>query len=152
MLSEFRIQNSEFRIPMLHLEIVTSERTIYNGEVDMVTVPGGDGVMGVLPKHAPVLSTLKPGELRVRVGNDVQEFAIGGGFVDIHDDRVIILADSAERADEIDEARAEAAMNRAADLLKNPPQNKEELIHIENSLRRSQVRLRMVRKGRGVAQ
>ncbi|HQV70156.1 MAG TPA: F0F1 ATP synthase subunit epsilon [Thermoflexales bacterium] len=137
---------------MLHLEIVTSERTIYNGEVDMVTVPGGDGVMGVLPKHAPVLSTLKPGELRVRVGNDVQEFAIGGGFVDIHDDRVIILADSAERADEIDEARAEAAMNRAADLLKNPPQNKEELIHIENSLRRSQVRLRMVRKGRGVAQ
>jgi F-type H+-transporting ATPase subunit epsilon len=136
----------------LHLEIVTSERTIYNGEVDMVTVPGGDGVMGVLPKHAPVLSTLKPGELRVRVGNDVQEFAIGGGFVDIHDDRVIILADSAERADEIDEARAEAAMSRAADLLKNPPQNKEELTHIENSLRRSQVRLRMARKGRGMSQ
>lgn len=136
----------------LHLEIVTSERTIFNGEVDMVTVPGGDGVMGVLPKHAPVLSTLKPGELRVRVGNDVQEFAIGGGFVDIHDDRVIILADSAERADEIDEARAEAAMSRAADLLKNPPQNKEELMHIENSMRRSQVRLRMARKGRGLAQ
>lgn len=136
----------------LHLEIVTSERTVFSGDADMVTVPGAGGVMGVLPHHAPVLSTLRAGELRVKVGQETHEFAISGGFVDIHDNSVIILADSAERADEIDEARAEAAMSRAADLLKNPPQNKEELMSIENSMRRSQVRLRMVRKGRGISQ
>jgi len=105
----------------LHLEIVTSERTVFSGDVDMVTIPGSGGVMGVLPHHAPVLSTLRPGELRVKIGDETHEFAIGGGFVDIHDNRVIILADSAERAEEIDIARAEAARARAAELLKNPP-------------------------------
>lgn len=130
----------------LQLEIVTSERTVFAGEVDMVTVPGGGGVMGILPQHAPVLSTLKPGELRVRIGGEVQEFAIGGGFIDVHDNHVIILADSAERGDEIDEARAEAAIGRAQELLKNPPQNREELMKIENALRRSQVRLKIAQR------
>ncbi|GIV85644.1 MAG: ATP synthase epsilon chain [Candidatus Roseilinea sp.] len=132
----------------LHLEIVTSERTVFSGEVDMVTVPGAGGVMGVLPHHAPVLSTLKPGELRVKIGDEVQEFAIGGGFVDIHDNRVIILADSAERADEIDIARAEAARARAEALLKNPPPNKEDLLKLEAALRRSTVRLNVAMRRR----
>ncbi|PJF46999.1 MAG: F0F1 ATP synthase subunit epsilon [Chloroflexi bacterium] len=132
----------------LHLEIVTSERVAFSGEVDMVTVPGAGGVMGVLPHHAPVLSTLKPGELRVKIGDEVQEFAIGGGFVDIHDNRVIILADSAERADEIDIARAEAARARAEALLKNPPPNKEDLLKLEAALRRSTVRLNVAMRRR----
>ncbi len=132
----------------LQLEIVTSERTVFSGEVDMVTVPGGGGVMGVLPHHAPVLSTLRAGELRVKIGNDVHEFAIGGGFVDIHDNKVIILADSAERADEIDVARAEAARARAEDLLKNPPPNKEDLYKLETALRRSRIRLQVGQRGR----
>jgi len=132
----------------LHLEIVTSERTVFSGDVDMVTVPGAGGVMGVLPQHAPVLSTLRPGELRVKIGNEVQEFAIGGGFVDIHDNRVIILADSAERADEIDIARAEAARARAQELLKNPPPNKEDLFKLEAALRRSTVRLNVAARRR----
>jgi F-type H+-transporting ATPase subunit epsilon len=132
----------------LHLEIVTSDRTVYDGPVDMVTVPGGGGEMGILPNHAPVLSTLRPGELRVKVGGDTQLFAIGGGFVDIHNNRVIILADSAERADEIDMARAEAARVRAQDMLKNPPPNKEELLKLEAAYRRSEVRLRVAQQRR----
>ncbi len=132
----------------LHLEIVTSERTVFSGDVDMVTIPGSGGVMGVLPNHAPVLSTLRPGELRIKIGQEVQEFAIGGGFVDIHDNRVIILADSAERADEIDIARAEAARARAAELLKNPPPNKEDLFKLEASLRRNTVRINVAMRRR----
>lgn len=132
----------------LQLEIVTSEHTVFSGEADMVTVPGGGGVMGVLPNHAPVLSTLRAGELRIKIGNDVHEFAIGGGFVDIHDNKVIILADSAERADEIDIARAEAARARAEDLLKNPPPNKEDLYKLEAALRRSRIRLQVGQRGR----
>lgn len=130
----------------LHLEIVTSEKTIFEGEVDQVTVPGGDGVMGVLANHAPVLSTLKPGELRIRRGASVEEYAIGGGFIDIHDNKVIILADSAERADEIDAARAEAARKRAEDLLRSAPSGKEDLFRVAAALRRSQVRLNVARR------
>lgn len=130
----------------LHLEIVTSERTVFEGEVDQVTVPGGDGVMGVLANHAPVLSTLKPGELRIRRGVVVEEYAIGGGFVDIHDSKVIILADSAERADEIDASRAEAARKRAEEFLRNAPTSREDVFRTEAALRRSQVRLNVARR------
>ncbi|MFN3704944.1 MAG: F0F1 ATP synthase subunit epsilon [Thermoflexales bacterium] len=133
----------------LHLEIVTAERTVFSGEVDMVTVPGSGGVMGVLPHHAPVLSTLRPGELHIKVGDEITYFAIGGGFVDIRGDRVIILADSAERADEIDIARAELARQRAQELLRNtPPLDKEDLFKTEAALRRSQVRLQVARRYR----
>jgi F-type H+-transporting ATPase subunit epsilon len=131
----------------LHLEIVTAEKTIFSGEVDSVTVPGGGGVMGVLANHAPVLSTLKPGELRVKIGNTVDEYAIGGGFIDINNNKVTILADSAERADEIDGARAEAARKRAEEILRTqPPSDKIDLFKLEASLRRSQVRLNVARK------
>jgi F-type H+-transporting ATPase subunit epsilon len=132
----------------LHLEIVTTDRTVFEGDVDMVTVPGGGGVMGILPHHAPVLSTLKPGELSVKVGSEVHEFAIGGGFVDIHNNRVIILADSAERADEIDVARAEAARMRAQEILKTAPPDKEVLLKNEAAARRSEVRLRVAQRRR----
>ena len=130
----------------LYLEIVTSDRTVFEGQVEMVTVPGGGGDMGILPNHAPVLSTLKAGELRVKRGGQTMEFAIGGGFVDIHNNRVIILADSAERADEIDLARADAARVRAQELLKNPPPNKDELLRLELSMRKNIVRLRVAKR------
>ncbi len=130
----------------LHLEIVTSDRIVFEGEVDMITVPGGGGEMGILPHHAPVLSTLKAGELRVKTGAQTQEFAIGGGFIDIHNNRVIVLADSAERADEIDLARAEAARMRAQEMLKNPPPNKEDIVKLENSYRKSLVRLKVAQR------
>jgi F-type H+-transporting ATPase subunit epsilon len=131
----------------LHLEIVTAEKTIFAGEVDQVTVPGGGGVMGVLANHAPVLSTLKPGELRIKIGNTVEEYAIGGGFIDINNNKVTILADSAERADEIDASRAEAARKRAEEILRTqPPSDKVDLFKLESAIRRSQVRLNVARK------
>ncbi len=133
----------------LNLEIVTGEREVFKGDVDMINVPGGDGDMGILPKHAPVLSTLKPGVLRVKIGNDEQEFAIGGGFINILGDHVIILADSAERADEIDIARAEAARLRAQEMLKNPPENKEDLFRLEAALRKSEARLKAASRRSG---
>jgi len=133
----------------IHLEIVTSDRTTYSGDVDMVTVPGAGGVMGILAHHAPVLSTLRPGELRIKVGNDIEEYAIGGGFIDVHDNKVIILADSAERADEIDTARAEAARERALELLKNPPSDKEQMVALETALRHSSVRVNLGRRRHG---
>jgi F-type H+-transporting ATPase subunit epsilon len=132
----------------LHLEIVTTDRTVFEGDVDMVSVPGGGGEMGILPHHAPVLSTLKPGELRIQVNGETQEFAIGGGFIDIHNNRVIILADSVERADEIDVARAEAARMRAQEILKTAPPNKEDLLRSEAAARRSEVRLRVAQRRR----
>jgi F-type H+-transporting ATPase subunit epsilon len=132
----------------LHLEIVTTDRTVFDGDVDRVTVPGGGGEMGILPHHAPVLSTLKPGELRIQVHGETQEFAIGGGFIDIHNNRVIILADSVERADEIDVARAEAARMRAQEILKTAPPNKEDLLRSEAAARRSEVRLRVAQRRR----
>ena len=134
----------------LNLEIVTGEREVFKGEVDMINVPGGDGDMGILPKHAPVLSTLRPGVLKVKVGGDTHEFAIGGGFIDINRDHVIVLADSAERADEIDLSRAEAARLRAEEMLKNPPSNKEDLLRLEQAMHKSEVRLKVAsRRGGG---
>jgi F-type H+-transporting ATPase subunit epsilon len=130
----------------LHLEIVTTDRTVFEGEVDMITVPGGGGEMGILPHHAPVLSTLKAGELRVKQDGKTMEFAIGGGFIDIHNNRVIVLADSAERADEIDLARAEAARMRAQEMLKSAPANREALLKLENSYRKSLVRLKIAQR------
>jgi F-type H+-transporting ATPase subunit epsilon len=131
----------------LHLEIVTAEKTVFSGEVDSVTVPGGGGVMGVLANHAPVLSTLKPGELRIKIGNQVDEYAIGGGFIDINNNKVVILADSAERADEIDADRAAAARKKAEEVLRmQPPSDKVDLFRLETALRRSQVRLNIARK------
>lgn len=130
----------------LQLEIVTTDRTVFEGEVDMITVPGGGGEMGILPHHAPVLSTLKAGELRVKKDGKTMEFAIGGGFIDIHNNRVIVLADSAERADEIDLARAEAARMRAQEMLKSAPANREALLKLENSYRKSLVRLKVAQR------
>jgi F-type H+-transporting ATPase subunit epsilon len=82
----------------------------------------------------------------VKTDGQTQEFAIGGGFIDIHNNRVIILADSAERADEIDLARADAARMRAQEMLKNAPPNKEDLIKLENSYRKSLVRLKVAQR------
>ena len=93
----------------LKLDIVTVERLVYSQDVDMVIAPGISGEMGILPRHAPLLTALTYGELRVRRGDDESSFAISGGFMEVQPDRVTVLADTAERADEIDLERAEAA-------------------------------------------
>ena len=105
----------------LTLEIVTPDRALLREEVDEVVVPGSQGEFGVLPGHTPLLSTLKIGELWYRQGGEKHYVSIAFGFAEVLPDRVTILAELAERPDEIDVARAEAARKRAEARLANPP-------------------------------
>lgn len=97
----------------LHVTIVTAQQTIYDGEADMVIAPGSEGQLGILPRHAPLLTTLQLGELRIREHGVDEGIFVAGGFLEVNDNVVTILADDAERAAEIDEARAEEARHRA---------------------------------------
>src|SRR3954451_9985328 len=102
----------------LTVEIVTAERQVYNEtDVDMVVAPGSEGVLGILPRHAPLLTMLRPGSLRVKKGGAEQEMAVDGGFLQVNADRVLILADHAERAKEIAPAAAEEARQKAEQAL-----------------------------------
>jgi len=105
-------------MPNIKLEIVTAERMVYSEDVEAVIAPGIEGQLGILPHHAPLMTILQSGELRVKRGADEDIMAISGGFLEVRPDRVIVLADSAERAEEIDETRAEAAKQRAEQRLK----------------------------------
>ena len=101
----------------LTLEIVTRDRLLSHEEVDEVQVPGSEGYLGVLPGHAPLLATLTVGGLWYRQGQEKHYFAIGFGFAEVKPDGVTVLAQIAEKADEIDVARAEAAKQRAEERL-----------------------------------
>ena len=131
----------------LHLEIVTAERRLYSEDVDMVVAPGGDGEMGILPHHAPLLTTLKEGVLRVKRGGTEELFSIGGGFMEVQPDRVIVLADAAEHADEIDIARAEEARRRAEQMVRERPAGVD-LEATLASLRRAQIRMSIAQRRR----
>ena len=131
----------------LRLDVVTPERELFSGEVDSVLAPGADGQMSVLPHHAPLITVLAEGELIARQGEEELSFAIHGGYMQVLPDRVIVLADVAERAEEIDIERAEEARRRAEELLSKeaPP---EERAAAMQALRRSLVRLRVARRRR----
>jgi len=101
----------------IKLDIVTAERTVLSEEVDIVVAPGTEGQLGILPGHAPLMTMLQPGELMVRKGGEESYFAVTGGFLEVRPDRVVILADAAERAEEIDVTRAEEARRRAQERL-----------------------------------
>ncbi|NWJ95430.1 MAG: F0F1 ATP synthase subunit epsilon [Chloroflexi bacterium] len=134
----------------LNLQIVTAERVVYNDEVDFVSAPGSDGSLGILPRHAPLLSTLKSGELHYRKGGDEVSLAIGGGFIEIVNNKVIVLADSAERSEEIDLSRAEEARNRAEQALNSRGAlAPEELAMAEASLRRALARIDVAQRRKG---
>ena len=130
------------------LEIITAERQVYSDEVDMVIVPGFDGQLGILPRHAPLMTMLKPGELMVRKnGAEDMYVAVSGGFMEVLGNRVSVLADTCERSDEIDEERAEQAIQRAQERLANHG-SELELERAMDSLRRAQVRVNLVRRRR----
>ena len=101
----------------IKLDIVTAERAVYSEEVDLIVAPGIEGQLGILPHHAPLMTMLQPGELLIRKGGEESALAITGGFLEVRPDRVIILADTAERVEEIDVARAEEARRRAQEQL-----------------------------------
>src|SRR4051794_13598362 len=104
-------------MPSLHVKMVTAERQLADEQADMVIAPGGAGEIGILPRHIPLITTLKPGELRIRKADEDQLYAIGGGFLEVRNieggSEVIVLADTAERAEDLDLARAEEAKRRA---------------------------------------
>ena len=101
----------------IKLDIVTAERMIYSEDVNMVVAPGVEGQLGILPHHTPLMTTLQAGELHIKKDDEEIVLAISGGFIEVRPDRVIVLADSAERAEEIDIARAEEAKRRAEQKL-----------------------------------
>ena len=135
----------------LKIEIVTAERTVLEDEAEMVVAPGVEGQLGLLPRHAPLITALAPGEIRLKkAGGEETSIAVTGGFLEIRDNKVTVLADAAERAEEIDVARAEEAMKRAQERLANRGKD----IDLERALRamqRAQVRVKIARRRRGAS-
>jgi F-type H+-transporting ATPase subunit epsilon len=135
----------------IRCEIVSQDRMVWEGDADMVTLPGTDGEMGILPHHAPLLSTLRFGVIKVRVHGREEVFTVAGGVAEVQPDIVTILADAAENIGEIDIARAQAARDRAEEMLKaGPPPDTDAYLAIEASLRKSNLRLEAVRRYRQV--
>jgi F-type H+-transporting ATPase subunit epsilon len=132
----------------IRCEIVSQDRKVFEGDVDIVVAPGAEGEMGILPHHAPVLTALKTGVLRVRHGGQEQVFAIAGGFMEVQPNLVTVLADAAEASEEIDVARAEEARRRAEESLKNAPRESEAHLQAEAALRRSNLRLSVAKRRR----
>ena len=106
--------------PNIHLQIVSADRSLVSEQVDEVQIPGADGYLGVLPGHTPLLTTLQVGQLWYRQGQERHYLSIAFGFAEIQPDRVTILAQIAEKADEIDVARAEVAKKRAEERMTKP--------------------------------
>lgn len=133
----------------IRCEIVSQDRTVFTGDVDIVVLPGAAGEMGILPKHAPVLATLKYGIIKVRKGGQEELFTVAGGVAEVQPDIITILADAAENVEEIDEARAEAARKYAEETLaKGVPANTDAYLAMEAALRKSNLRLDAVRRYR----
>lgn len=133
----------------IRCEIVSQDRTVFQGDADMVILPGAGGEMGILPHHAPVLTTLKYGVVKVRRSGVDHIFAVAGGVAEVQPDLVTILADAAENVEEIDVQRAQFAKKRAEEALaKGVPQGQDALLSIEAALRRSNLRLDVARRYR----
>ena len=135
----------------LHVEVVTAERELYNGEANLVSAPGSEGRLGILPRHAALLTTLAPGDLRIELNGAEEPLFISGGFLEVSDDNVTVLADTAEHAEEIDQARAEEARRRAQERLAQAQSNVERA-ELQAALERAIARLRVAelvrRRGR----
>lgn len=130
----------------IHVEIVTQERILLDEpEADMVVLPGRDGVMGILPHHTPLLTTLSLGELKVKKGDSEDIFAIYGGIVEVRPDKVIVLADMAEHYSEINLELAEAARRRAEEMMRQGPPPDEAAV-IMQELRRAELAVRVRRR------
>ena len=131
----------------MRLEIATAEQVLFEGDVDVVVAPGADGELGILPHHVALMTMLQPGELRYRVGDQETYLAVSGGFMEVRGDRVVVLADAAEHAGEIDEARAQEAVRRAQERLAARTEDVD-LERALSSLRRARVRVEVTRRRR----
>jgi F-type H+-transporting ATPase subunit epsilon len=136
----------------LTVEIVTAERVVrVESGIDALIVPGSEGQLAILPKHAALMTTLEPGALTFRRGSAESDFAITGGFMEVRNDHVTILADAAEAAEEIDVARAEAARARAEERLRRAREQASsdaDMARAQAALQRALLRLRVVQRAR----
>ena len=133
----------------IRCEIVSQDRTVFQGDVDIVILPGAAGEMGILPHHAPVLAILKYGVIKIRQNGKEELFTVAGGMAEVQPNIVTILADAAENVAEIDITRAQAAKKRAEDALANlKPEDHDAYLRMEAALRRSNLRLDVVRRYR----
>lgn len=132
----------------IRLDIVTAERLVYSEDVDEVVAPGVDGQLGILPHHSPLMTMLAPGELLVKQDGDELNLAVSGGFMEVRPDHIIILADTAEKAEEIDLARAEEARRLAEKTMAEAPAGAEAALAAEASLKRALTRLKVARRRR----
>jgi F-type H+-transporting ATPase subunit epsilon len=132
-------------MPLL-LEIVTPERLAYSETVDSVVLPGGDGELGVLPHHAPLLSTLGVGELRIRREGEEESFAIVGGFVQVRPDKVVVMAETADMASEIDLEKAQEARREAEKALEAGFQEGADLAMARAALQQALLRIRVAER------
>lgn len=131
----------------IRCEIVSQDRMVFQGDVDIVVLPGSAGEMGILPHHAPLLTTLKFGFIKIRQQGNEQIFTVAGGVAEVQPDIVTVLADAAEYIEEIDVTRAEQARERAQEMLaKGLPPNTDAYLAVEAALRRSNLRLDAVRR------
>ena len=131
----------------IRLEIATAERLVYSEDVSVVVAPGTDGELAVLPRHAPLLTVLKPGQMRVVRDGEESLIAVSGGFMEVMGNKVTILADTAEQSDEIDLERAEAALQLAQERVEASASD-QDLEQAMAAMRRSQARLLVARRRR----
>ena len=131
----------------MKLEIITAERRVFSEDVEALVAPGFEGELGILPHHAPLMTSLKPGELLIRKGGQETYLAVTGGFLEVMGNVVTILADAAERSEEIDVERAEAAMVRAQERLAARSADLD-LQRAMQAVQRAQVRLRVAQRRR----
>jgi F-type H+-transporting ATPase subunit epsilon len=133
----------------IRCEIVSQDRTVFQGDVDIVILPGVAGEMGILPHHAPVLATLKYGVIKIRQNGKEELFTVAGGIAEVQPTIVTVLADAAENVEEIDITRAQAAKKRAEEALANlQPEDHDAYLRMEAALRRSNLRLDVARRYR----
>lgn len=133
----------------IHCEIVSQDRIVYRGDPDIVVLPGGEGMMGILPNHTPLLTVLQFGIITVRTKNQEEYFTVAGGIAEVQPDQVTVLADAAENVEEIDLQRAEAARQRAEELLKSGiGADSDRYLAIQSALRRSTLRIDAARRFR----
>src|SRR5215216_7722913 len=133
----------------IRCEIVSQDRTVFQGDVDIVVLPGAVGEMGILPHHAPVLAILKYGVIKIRHAGKEELFTVAGGMAEVQPDIVTVLADAAENIEDIDITRAQAAKKRAEDALAHlKPEDQDAYLRMEAALRRSNLRLEVARRYR----
>jgi len=132
----------------IKFEITTPERVVYSEEIEEAIIPTMNGEIGVLPNHIPLVSILKAGELRIKKNGEEESIAVSGGFIEVRPNKVVILADTAEKSDEIDEQKAEEARKNAEALIKEKRVDATDFAALSAKIEKELVRLKVVKKRR----